>query len=73
MKAIRSFFGSFRRKPESRLFRHPSENRAQPHNLDTVFQRYDERCPFLDARVRRHDELSLRFNGIWAPRKKKSI
>jgi hypothetical protein len=50
MKAIRSFFGSFRRKPESRLFRHPSENRAQPHNLDTVFQRYDERCPFLDAR-----------------------
>ncbi|HEY2920972.1 MAG TPA: hypothetical protein VGK77_18475 [Candidatus Binatia bacterium] len=33
------------------LCRHPVKTGVQPHNLDTVFQRYDERCPSPGCRL----------------------
>jgi hypothetical protein len=40
---VRDLFPSFRRKPGS--FVTPVKTGVQPLNLDTVFQRYDGRCP----------------------------
>ncbi len=66
--------------PLCRPYRHPGENGVHSHplNLDTVFQRYDGRCPspgcrpefILSASKDRHDELSFRRgeNGTPAPR-----